>query len=644
MNTRSLLSDSLYSRLLTSHLQIAGVAAILLCVCLAMIAYFQHQSAKIADVRLPAAVASARVANGIDNSNSQLRSWVLVRNEERAADRRTAWNAQVDPAMSDLEALASDTDLTRIASLRDTMALLRESQWWVEDMAAAVGNDPALLIYERDLLPNFERIQSAVTGLKVAGTDPGNVSDIQIATALTHQSLSEVVRQLSEAVRTGGIVELREFRDGSNTVRRMLMELSGQIEPGSDADQLLAWITREYRTYEELANQTIAIRQSDDWNRALYVLSSETEPIVDDIKGALVALQNENNDLLQQDISRNALISRVGTFVTVSMIFGLALIAWAVARTKSERLAAPIKALAEASDKLATSEDQLIQLPIAGPREIAHLTERFNDMGRELMARTKDLQHANKELQAYTHIITHDLKPPLINIKGHAGLIKNQLLSLEQAARNPDASEQAVRDAVLRTVSREIPESVGYIDISISKMKALVDGVFDNSKLLFRSISIEDVDMNMLVTGVTALFSHRMDNIELRHNQLPTLRTDAFLLEHIFSNLIDNALKYMDPNRPGRIEVGGQVREGEVWFHVRDNGIGLSDTAVDVFELFTQVDSARAGRGVGLGLVKTMLSKLGGRIWYLSNDSQGVTFFFSVPTGADLTNEIFERM
>jgi len=639
VKTPSLRSDSLYSRLLASHLQIAGIAALLLCVCLTMIVYFEHQSAKIADVRLPSAVASGRVTNGVDNSNSQLRSWVLLRNEDRVGDRHRAWDEQIDPAMNELEALATDVDLTTIAALRGELALLRESQWWVEDVAAAVGNDPALLIYERDLLPNFERIQSAVIGLEVTGTNSTNISDIQIAAALTHQSLSEVIRQLSEAVRTGGNAELKEFRDGSNAVGLMLAELSGQIEPDNDAAQLLDWITREYRTYEELANQTIAIRQSDDWNRALYILSSETEPIVDNIKQALLALQTKHNDLLQEDISRSALISRVGTFVTLSMIFGLALIAWAVARSKSERLVAPIKALAEASDRLAASEDRPVQLPITGPREIAHLTERFNYMGRELTARTKDLQHANKELQAYTHIITHDLKPPLINIKGHAGLIKTQLQDLEHTARDQSMPEQVVRDTVLRTVSSDIPESVNYIDLSISKMKTLVDGVFDNSRLLFRSISLEDVDMNTLVTQVIALFSHRSGDVDIRCNPLPVLRTDAFLTEHIFSNLIDNALKYLNPDRPGRIEVGGRLLEDEAHFYVRDNGIGLTDAAVDIFELFRQANSTNTGNGVGLALVVTMLARLGGRIWYEPNDTHGTTFMFCVPTGLDLTEK-----
>lgn len=629
-------SSSLYSRLLVSHLQIAGMAAALLCICLTMIVYFQHQSAQIADVRLPAAVASSRVVNGVDNSNAHLRSSVLLRNAMHKENRIRAWEDDIDPAMSKLETFTDDIDLTTIASLREKMSLLRDSQWWVADVAATVGNNPALLIYERDLLPNFVRIQSAVVGLEITGATSKHVSDIKVEVALTHQSLSEVIRQLSDAVRTGHIVELREFRSGSDVVTSMLEALSGQFSEQGDADQLLAWIMREYRTYEKLADQTIAIRQSNDWNIALHILSSETEPLINDVKESLLAIQTEHNILLHADVSRSALISKVGTFVTLAMIIVLGLIAWAVARENSARIVAPIKALANLSTKLAESEDRPVQLPVKGPREIAHLIEQFNYMARELTTRTKDLRHANKELQTYTHIITHDLKPPLINIKGHAGLIKDQLQILEQAARDQGKSDQAVRDTVLRIVSGDIPDSMDYIDLSISKMKTLVDGVFDNSTLLFRTVSLEIADLNSLVDQVIALFSHRAAGTVIKRNPLPQLRTDAFLMEHIFSNLIDNALKYLEQNRPGKIELGGEILDGEAHFYVRDNGIGMADSSVNIFELFKRADSEKSGNGIGLALVATMLSKLGGRIWHEPNYPYGAIFRFCVPASDEL--------
>ena len=623
--------SSLYQRLLRSHLQIAGVAGLLLCISLTVIAYFQHSAATIADIRLPSSMASARVVNGIEASNSHLRSWVLLGGADRVADRQMTWAKRIEPAMNELDALAGANDLVSMAALRQKMENLKESQWWVEDVATTVGNNPARLIYERDLLPIYDRIQRAVIGLDGLSATGTNISEIRLTVVVTHKNLSEAVRQLSEAVRTGSVVEIGDFKNGSQEVQKLLTELSDQIELGNDARPLLDWILREYRVYEQLANQTIVIRQSDDWNRALYILRSETEPLATDVKNALTALQSEHNDLLQKDVARSALISRIGSILTLCMIVGLGVIAWAVARSKSNLLVAPIEALANASDQLANNEDRPVQLPVQGPREIAHLTERFNYMSRELTSRTKDLQHANRELQEYTHIITHDLKPPLINIKGHAGLIKTQLQDLETIASDRSATEQGVRDAVLRTVGQDIPESVKFIDLSIAKTNTLISGVLDNSRLMFRNISLEDVDMNKLVEQVVALFSHRFDDVEFRCEVLPVIRTDPFLMEHIFSNLIDNALKYLDADRAGRIAIGGEKRHGEAHFFVRDNGIGLNDATIDVFKLFKQADDTNKGTGVGLALVKTMLVKLGGRIWHESNDEHGASFMLCVP-------------
>jgi len=631
MGVSSTQPASLYQRLLTSHLQVAGIGVALLCVCVVMIAYFQHRSSNIADVHLPSAIATAQVVNGIDNSKSQLRSWVLLRQTDYLENRRRTWNEQIEPAMLDLELIANDAGLVTIQSLRNKMALLRESQWWIEDVAATVGNDPARLIYEQDLLPNFERIQSAVSGLAIEGANAGNVSDIQLAAALTHQSLSEVVRQLSEAVRTGGVKELHDFKNGSQEVTRLLGDLISRVRPNSDAGRLLNWIIREYRTYEELANQTIALRQTTEWNRALHLLRVEADPMTDAVKASLVGLQTEHNDLLRREVAKNALLSKVSAFVTMIMTFAMLLIAWAVARAKSKRIVAPIQALAKANDSLALNHDHHAALPLAGPREVAHLTERFNHMGHELTAITKDLRHANKELQSYTHIITHDLKPPLINIKGHAGLIKSQLEKLERTAHDNSKPEKVVRSTVLDAIQSDIPDSVAYIDLSISKMKTLVDGVFDNSTLLFRDLSLEEVDMNLLLSQIVGIFSHRSDGVEIQCNALPSMRTDVFLIEHIFTNLIDNALKYLDSDRPGRIEIGGVLQNGQASFYVADNGIGLRDPAVDVFELFKRAQTDEEGAGIGLALVETMLAKLGGRIGYKPNSPHGTIFEFNVP-------------
>lgn len=622
---------SLYQRLLVSHLQIAAISALLLCICAIMIAYFQHRSATIADVRLPSAMASSRIVNGIDASNSHLRSWVLLGDPERIEERNIAWAEQIEPAIAELEAYSKGVELPELMFLRQKMVQLKEAQWWVEDIATTVGNNPARMIYELELLPIYHKIQSAVIGLDWNPSVVSDVSDIQLATALTHQSLSEAVRQLSEVIRTGNVAEISEFQEGSDSVLDMLIRLSNRIGQNVDSRRLLDWILREYRVYEDLADETIETRRSDDWNRALFILQSEVEPLSAEAKGSIIALQSRHNELLKNDIAQSELISRAGAFLTFGMIIGLGVLAWAIARERSRRIAAPIMALANASELLAASGERAIQLPVSGPSEIAHLTERFNFMSRELTARTQDLWDANQELQEYTHIITHDLKPPLINIKGHAGLISSQIKELEAAADRDNVSASQLREAIKQFVTETVPESVRFIDISIVKTNVLIGGILNHSKALFRSITLEEINVRQLVDQVLTVFSHRAQGIEFEIDELPVIRTDAFIIEHVFSNLIDNAIKYLDPKRPGRIAVGSESVNGEIRFYVSDNGIGIPDTDIDVFKLFKRVDHNNEGAGVGLALVKTLLARIGGKIWYESNDDFGTTFVFSLP-------------
>lgn len=611
-------------------MQVAGISALLLCACLALTLYFQHNAKNIAEYSLPSALHATRLANGIEESSSILRSWVLLGGVDRREQRQRVWNDQIVPAMNNLDIYNNNSSQQDFVNFRSSILQLQDSQWWVEDMAAALGNNPARLMYERELLPMFNNIQRSLVGLHWSFTKDKNVSAIQLATAESQRKLSEAIRQLSEAVRTGEVVEIDEFRKESKSVRLLLEQLSNDNSTNNETRSLLLWIVREYRAYESLADQIIAIRESDDWNRALYTLRYETEPQALVVKNALIQRQLKQNAVLHQDVNQGAHISRVSSILMWTFVVGLAISAWHIAKKHANRLATPIMALAKASDQLVDGTETTPKLEIEAPSEIAHLLERFNYMRRQLTSRTRSLENANNELQEYTHIITHDLKAPLINIKGHTGLIKTQLDTLREFAKNKKNTDQTVREEVIDNMDNMIPESMKYIDLSISKTNTLVNGVLDKSRVLFRTNSFQTVDTNKLLNQVTALFSHRFQSVKFQCNHLPDIYADPFLLEHIFTNLIDNALKYLDEGRDGVIEVGGELLVDEARFYIRDNGIGMGDSSVDIFKLFIQAENSGSGSGVGLALVKTMLEKMGGKIWYESNVEFGTTFYFNI--------------
>jgi signal transduction histidine kinase len=116
---------------------------------------------------------------------------------------------------------------------------------------------------------------------------------------------------------------------------------------------------------------------------------------------------------------------------------------------------------------------------------------------------------------------------------------------------------------------------------------------------------------------------------------LPDLVADRTSMEQIFGNLLDNAVKYLEPGRPGSIAVSAERGDGEIVFHIRDNGRGIAKEDISkAFEIFRRVGRQDVpGEGMGLSYVKTLIRNLGGRIWCESEPGKGTTFSFTIPAG-----------
>jgi len=618
---------TLYSHLVSSHLRIAALGGGFLITCFVLILIFQRGAARVANVRLPAAIASAGVENAVDASISELRSKVMLGRGTPGVDV-DYWEQDILPGAERLQKLGAAESIP-FDRLTTQLADLRDAQWHVHELSATIGNYPARQIYEQELLPIYDRIQRAIGGIEDKGM---SVSSIRLSAALTHQQLSEAVRQLSEAVRTGSVAEVEDFRSGSLQVQQLLRKLARQVSAEHDSKPLLDWILREYSVYEQLANEIIRVRQSPDWNRALHLMRQEIEPLALKVKGTLAALRESHTNSLRADVGSNEQLTRMGGIASSLMALCLLFIAWRVARSRALWVAAPLESLASAAEGLADNPDQDLLIPASGPAEVRYLAQRFQSMSRQLIQRTRELLNANEDLQEYTHIVTHDLKPPLINIKGHLGLIERQLSTLEDSAQDAQLNDQDLRSQLLAVLKSEIPESMGYINLSVSQANTLIGGIQNNSKLLFRDVAAEEIDVTEIVDRVLALFSYQLVNVDLTRSELPTIHSDPLLIEHIFTNLIDNAIKYLEPSRRGEIGIYSVTRENVVEFSVRDNGIGLKSTGTDVFRKFERGVIEGQGTGMGLALTKTMVAKLGGDISYSPNAETGTTFSFRIPS------------
>ena len=243
--------------------------------------------------------------------------------------------------------------------------------------------------------------------------------------------------------------------------------------------------------------------------------------------------------------------------------------------------------------------------------------------------RTAELQESNEEIQRFAYIVSHDLRAPLVNIMGFTSELEATREDIR--AELPDTSKS-------ETIDAEFGEALGFIKAAIVKMDALIGAILKISREGRRAFHPEPIDVTVLVQGLADAQRHQADAAHafVEVGRLPGITADRLALEQVFGNLLDNAIKYLDPARPGRIEVSGEAAGSRVRYRVRDNGRGIAarDHA-RVFELFRRAGTQdRPGEGLGLAHVKTLVRAMGGRIDVASELGVGTTFTLVLPKAA----------
>lgn len=238
--------------------------------------------------------------------------------------------------------------------------------------------------------------------------------------------------------------------------------------------------------------------------------------------------------------------------------------------------------------------------------------------------RTADLQDSNAEIQRFAYIVSHDLRAPLVNIMGFT----SELQRLRDTIF-PDSS------ALPETVREDFDEAIGFIKSSIDKMDRLIKAILLLARQGTRVFAPESVDMEAMMRSIADGVAHRAQSAgaTVAVGPMPRLAIDRIAAEQVFSNLVDNAVKYLRPGVPGTVAVTAEVANGRATFRVADNGRGIDDRDhARVFELFRRSGPQdRPGDGIGLAHVKTLVRQLGGTIHLASTPGQGSTFTVTLP-------------
>jgi PAS domain S-box-containing protein len=265
--------------------------------------------------------------------------------------------------------------------------------------------------------------------------------------------------------------------------------------------------------------------------------------------------------------------------------------------------------------------------------QIGQFIERKRAEGK-LAEVARTLAEKNKELETIVYVASHDLRSPLVNIQGFSRELSTACESVRQKILEASAGSGGLKD-VEKLLTEDIPESIEFILAGVKKIDALLSGFLRFSRLGRAAINTEELDMAKMIAGIarTMDFQIKRAGASIEIQKLPRCLGDETQINQVFSNLLDNAIKYLDPRQPGQIAISGKVDAGRATYAVRDNGIGIApEHQGKIFEIFHRLDpSVGEGEGLGLTIAQRILERQSGKIWVVSASGQGSTFFVSLP-------------
>jgi signal transduction histidine kinase len=281
----------------------------------------------------------------------------------------------------------------------------------------------------------------------------------------------------------------------------------------------------------------------------------------------------------------------------------------------------------------------------ARDKEEAQLRENTLNLEATVDARTADLRDANDEIQRFANIVSHDLRSPLVNIMGftseleqmHADIFR-RIATLSRGGTEPDPE----LDSADKKLAHDFSEALDFIKSSISKMDRLINAILKLTREGWRELKPEPIDTTELIEGIAKTLAHQAAEAraEIRVAPLPRIISDRLALEQIFSNIIDNSVKYLRPGVPGEVTVHGRTKLGFAVFEISDNGRGIDPKDHQrIFDLFRRAGvQNRPGEGIGLAHVRALVRRLGGTMTVTSELNSGSTFAITLPIQWTIAN------
>lgn len=608
---------SFFKYLLWSHISIAAIGAAALLLTLVTGVLLTRNMQALSRNTIPLFQASGYILRGVQHSLANMRGWVSLNDESFRADWYRIWETDINPAQEKLQKLGRATQIPGFAKqmqeLNLLLAELKESQWWVFEIANTPGNEPARVLYRFETEPILHTLDSISRSLLDA--DPGQLrADLLSDNGNTIHNTVILYYQLKELLQKilfrGKISQEGRFRTTFAKLKDTIATLNRIDSKNQNFRLLSRSFQQELTALERSANKSIAVRKSRNWNVSRHLMATETVPLTKKISRLMAKLTDSLNALQAKQSalarSREKYIA-IALFLLLGTMFTAAIF---LSQRSAKKLAQPVILLADAARKMATGS-LVTDIPTINDDELGDLTHSFNSMRKELHHNEQQLLRQEKlaTIGQLSGSVAHDIRNPL-------GAISNSIYFLNLICdTNTDI---------------RFREHITLMEVEIKRAIRIINDLLDFSRDNIPIFGTENINtlLQELVAAST-LPENIVVEIQL-DNTLPPIQCDRPQMERIFCNLILNAQQAMADGGTLSIRSNYSSISNIVQVEVSDTGCGIEKAKQKlIFEpLFT---TKASGVGLGLSIVKDLVKNHHGHIDIESIADTGTTFRISLP-------------
>ena len=245
------------------------------------------------------------------------------------------------------------------------------------------------------------------------------------------------------------------------------------------------------------------------------------------------------------------------------------------------------------------------------------------------------LAEKHKEMESYLYATSHDLRSPLVNIQGFGQRLQKQTGAIKKML-SEYPPEPEIKQKIEKITDQSIPNSLDFILTNVSKMDTLINSLLKISRTVQVKMAIQKINMNNMMENIIGTFHFQIEEAgaDFVVENLPDCYGDANLLNRLFSNIIDNSLKYRDKNRQLIVTIAALTQYNKVIYSIQDTGVGIARRHLKkIWDVFYRVDSQipETGEGIGLSIVKKIADKHKGIIRVESEENRGSVFYIELP-------------